>query len=136
MLRRKRLNGLRNDLGHDAGADGSAAFADSEAKLFVHGDGAVRQQFDGHLDVIARHAHFRLVAVRADQGGDRARDVGGAEVKLRTIAGEERRLTATFFTGQDVDVRLELGVRRDRTGLGENLAAFDFFTLQTTDANT
>ena len=37
--------------------------------------------------------------------------VGGAEVELRTIAIEERGVTAALFLGQDVDLALELGVR-------------------------
>ncbi len=41
------------------------------------------------LNVVARHDH--LDTVRQD---NRARDVGGAEVELRTIVGEERGVTA------------------------------------------
>ena len=58
-----------------------------------------------------------------------ARHVRGAEVELRTIVGEERRMTATFILGQDVALRLEFGVRRDGAGLGQNLAALDFFAF-------
>ena len=65
-------------------------------------------QFHVDLDVVAGHAHFRLVAVGADQFGDRAGDVRGAEIELRPIAGEERRVPAAFFLGQDVDVGLEI----------------------------
>ena len=55
--------------------------------------------------------------------------VGGAEVELRAVAGEERGVTAAFFLGQDVDLGLELGVRRDRAGLGQHLAALHVFAL-------
>jgi hypothetical protein len=39
---------------------------------------------------------------------DDAGHVGGAEVELRTVVVEERRVTATLFLGQDVDLGLEL----------------------------
>ena len=55
------------------------------------------------LDVVAGHAHFRL----AHQVG-RAGHVGRAEVELRTIAAEERRVPAPFLLRQDVDFGLEL----------------------------
>ena len=47
--------------------------------------------------------------------GDDAGDVGGTEVELRTVVGEERRVTAAFVLGQDVDLALELGVRGARS---------------------
>jgi hypothetical protein len=53
-----------------------------------------------------------------------AGDVRRAEVELRTIPGEERRMTAAFFLGQHVHFGFELGVRRDRLGSAQNLAAF------------
>ena len=34
-------------------------------------------------------------------------------------------MTAAFFLGQDVNLAGELGVRMDRTGLGQDLASFD-----------
>src|SRR3546814_13266390 len=58
---------------------------------------------------------------------DFAGDVGGAEIELRTIVGEERRVTTALVLRQDVDFRGELGVRGDRAGLGQNLATLDFF---------
>ena len=68
-----------------------------------------RLQLDFHRHVVAGHDHFRA----AQQLG-RAGHVGRAEVELRTIAGEERRVTAALFLGQHVDFGLELRVRRDR----------------------
>ena len=79
-------------------------------------------QLDLHGDVVAGHDHFRA----AQQLG-RAGHVGRAEVKLRTIAGEERRMTAALFLGQDVNFRLELRVRRDALGSRQNLAALEVF---------
>src|SRR6187402_54010 len=114
------------DLGHDAGADGTTAFADREAQAFVHGDREAQRDVDLH--VVARHHHldaFRQL--------DRTGHVRRAEVELRTIVAEERRVTATLVLRQDVHLTLELGVRRDRTRLGQNLAALDVFTLQTAD---
>ncbi len=61
--------------------------------------------------------------------GHVARHVRGAEVELRAVAGEERRMPAAFFLAQDVDAGLELRVRRDRTRLGEHLAAFKIGAL-------
>ena len=46
---------------------------------------------------------------------DFAGHVRRAEVELRPIAGEERRMPAAFLLGQHVHARLELGVRRDRS---------------------
>ena len=56
-------------------------------------------------------------------------DVGGAEVELRTIAIEERGVTAAFFLGKDVDLALELLMRGNRTRLAENLATLDVLAL-------
>ncbi len=75
-------------------------------------------------DVVARHDHlgaFRQV--------NHAGHVGGAEVELRTVVGEERRVTAALFLGEDVGLSLELRVRLDRTRLAEHLAALDFLAL-------
>src|SRR5438105_6598304 len=55
--------------------------------------------------------------------------VGGAEVELRAVVGEERRVTAALFLGEDVRLGLELGVRLDRAGLAQHLAALDFLAL-------
>ena len=52
-----------------------------------------------HVDVVAGHDHFNALGK-----GDVAGNVGRAEVELRTIAVEERRMTAAFFLGQDVDL--------------------------------
>ena len=56
--------------------------------------------------------------------------VRGAEVELRTIVGEERRVPAAFFLSEDVGLGLELGVRLDRARLAQHLAALDFLTLR------
>src|SRR5262249_60045534 len=55
--------------------------------------------------------------------------VGGAEIELRAIVGEERRMTAALLLGEDVSLGLELGVRLDAAGLAQHLAALDLLAL-------
>src|SRR5687768_4570673 len=114
--------GLLDDLGDDPRADGSAALADGEPEALVHGDRAM--QLDRHLDVVTRHHHLRPLG---EVGG--AGHVGGAEVELRPVAREERGVASTLFLLQAVDLSLELGVRRDRAGLAQHLAALDLLAL-------
>src|SRR5215212_11578537 len=113
---------LLDDLGDDAGADGAAALADREAQSLVHGDRL--DQLDLHVRVVARHDH--LLALRQL---DRAGDVGGAEVELRPVAVEERRVPATLILREDVDLRFEVRVRRDGARLREHLTALDVLAL-------
>src|SRR3546814_15370936 len=77
---------LLQDLGDDAGTDGASAFADGEAQALVHRDRL--DQVHHHRDVVARHHH--LGAFRKLQ---RPRHVRRAEVELRTVVREERRVT-------------------------------------------
>ena len=109
---------LFDDLRDRAGADRAAAFADREARALFERDR--RHQLAGDRRVVARHHH--LDAFRQVQ---RAGDVGRPDVELRTVAVEERRVTAALFLRQDVDLALELRVRLDRAGLGQHLAALD-----------
>src|SRR5215469_10024955 len=113
---------LLDDLGDDAGADGLAALADGEAQTVFHGDRADERHH--HLGVVPRHHHLRALRQLA-----RTSDVGGPEVKLRTVAVKERGVAAALFLGQHVHLGLELGVRGDGTGLGQHLAALHFLTL-------
>src|SRR5687767_7721190 len=101
-----------------AGAHRAAALADGETETFLHRDR--RDQVDGQRGVVARHDHLGALGELRGAG-----DVGRTEVELRTVAVEERRVTSTFFLGEDVDLGLELGVRGDRARLGANLAALD-----------
>src|SRR3569832_1038238 len=48
-----RVYSLLDDLGHHAGADGAAAFANGEAQALVHRDRVDQAHY--HLDVVARH---------------------------------------------------------------------------------
>src|SRR5690606_10560971 len=113
-----------DDLGYNAGANRTAAFADSETQTFVHGDRV--DQLDNHLHVVARHDHLNTFRQRY-----RASHVRGTEVELRTVALEERRVTTTLFLAQDVHLGLELGVRGDGARLGQYLATLNFLTLGT-----
>src|SRR6476620_4735833 len=81
---------LLQNLRHDARAHRLAAFANGEADAVVHGDWL--RELDAQPGVVAGHAHFR-----AAQQVRRARDVRRAEVKLRTVAAEKRRVPATFL---------------------------------------
>src|SRR3954463_13916574 len=113
---------LLDDLGHDARPDRAATLADGEAQALVHGDRL--DELDLHLDVVARHDHLRALGQVGDAG-----HVGRAEVELGPIAGEERRMAAALLLLEDVDLGLELGVRGDRPGLAEHLAALDVLAL-------
>src|SRR5258708_708026 len=109
---------LLEDLADRAGADGAAAFTNREAGALLERDRHVQLRRD--RGVVPRHHH--LHALRQLQ---RAGDVGRADVELRTVAVEERRVTAAFLLREDVDLALELRVRLDRAGLREDLAALD-----------
>ena len=102
----------------DAGADGAAALADSEAEAVLDGDGG--DQLNIHVDVVAGHAHLNALGQ-----GDDAGHVGGTEVELGTVVVEERGVTAALVLAQDVDLTLELGVGVNALGSSENLAALD-----------
>src|SRR6478609_702849 len=117
---------LLGDLADNPRTDGAATFADREAQTFVHRDR--RDQLDADRDVVARHDH--LGALGEDHF---AGHVGGAEVELRAVVGEERRVTATFVLRQHVDLGAELGVRVDRAGLGQDLTTLDGFTGHAAD---
>src|SRR5262245_55446836 len=112
------LVALLDDLGDAAGADGAAALTDREPEAVFHRDR--RDQLDVHRDVVARHHHLDALGQVGGTG-----HVGRAEVELRPVAVEERGVAAALFLGQDVDLRLEVGVRRDRSRLREHLAALD-----------
>src|SRR5215204_1957246 len=117
---------LLDDVGDDAGADGAATLADREAQALVHGDRL--DQLDLHVRVVSRHDH--LLAFRQLH---RARHVRGAEVELRPVVVEERRVAAALVLREDVHLGLEVRVRRDRPRLREHLAALDLLALDTAE---
>ena len=104
-----------------------ATLADSELEALLHSDRVNQLSLDG--DVVARHSHLNLAAIGVGELLDVTGDVGGAEVELRTIAGEERGVTATLLLGQNVDLAGEGSMRGNRAGGAENLAALDGLTL-------
>src|SRR5215470_14691681 len=120
---------LLDDLSDYAGADGAAALADREAKSLVHGDRL--DQLDLHVRVVARHDH--LLALREL---DRAGHVRRAEVELRPVAVEERRVAAALVLREHVDLGVEVRVRRDRARLREHLAALDLLALRAAEERT
>src|SRR5262249_59074901 len=103
-------------------ADGATTLTDGEPQALVHGDRL--DQLDLHLGVLARGDELAPLGQLHDAGY-----VGRTEVELRAIAGDERRVAAALLLLQAVDLRLVLRVRRDRTGLGEHLAALDLLAL-------
>src|SRR3954462_14278297 len=113
---------LFDDLCDDTGADRLAALADGKAKPLLHRDR--RDQRHHHLYVVPRHHHLRALGQL-----DRPRHVGRAEVKLRPVVVEERRVPPAFLLREHVHLALELLVRGDRTGLREHLPALDLFAL-------
>src|SRR6056297_3664755 len=117
---------LIDDFRYHAGAHRAAALADGEAQSILHGDRC--NQLHHHLHVVARHHH--LGALRQLH---RTRHVRRAEVELRTIALEERRVSAALLLRQNVHLGLELRVRRDRTRLRQHLAALHLVTLRASE---
>src|SRR5262249_16645089 len=65
--------------------------------------------------VVPRHHHLRPARQLRHPG-----HVRRAEVELRPIPLEERRVPPAFLLRQHVHLRLELGVRRDRSPLGQD----------------
>src|SRR5438876_3280912 len=114
---------LLDDRGHHPRSHGPAALADCEAQALVHGDRL--DQLDRHLDVVARHDHLRALGQVGDAG-----DVSRAEVELWPVTVEERRVAATFLLLQAVHLGGEVGVRRDRAGLADHLAALHLVALR------
>src|SRR6185312_11987572 len=120
---------LLQNFSDDAGTDGAAAFANGEPETLVHRDR--RYQLDRHLDVVARHHHLHTLGQLHTP-----RHVSRAEVELRTVALEERRMPATLFLGQHVHLGLKLRVRRNAARLGQHHAALDVFLAHPSQQQT
>ena len=76
---------LFNNFTYHAGTDGTAAFADREPKFFFHGNRG--DQFGGNRYVVAGHDHLNALGKVQHTGNVRC-----PEIKLRTVAGEKRRV--------------------------------------------
>src|SRR6185437_16055688 len=88
---------LLDDLDDLTGAHGTTTLTDGELQALLHGDRL--DQLHVHGGVVARHDHLGAAGQRHD-----ARHVRGAEVELRAVVVEERRVTAALVLGQDVDL--------------------------------
>ena len=117
------------DLSYNARTNGTATLTDSEAKTLLASDGG--DQLNVHVNVVAGAAHLN-VSRKVDNAGN----VGGSEVELRTVAGEEGLGTAAFLLGKNVNLAKELGVRLDGAGLCKNLTSLDLVLLDTTEQET
>src|SRR5699024_10943753 len=94
-------------------------------KTLAHSDRV--DQFDCHLDVIARHAHFCSF-----RKSDHTCNVCCSEVELRTIVVEERCMTATLVLCQNVYLSGKFGVAGNGSRFSKNLSSFDLVSLNTT----
>src|ERR1700738_5723411 len=115
---------LLEDLGYYASAYGTAAFSDREAETFVHGDRS--NELNRHLHVVPWHHHLHALGQL-----HASRHVGRAEVELRTVTLEERRVSPTLFLGQHINLGRELGVGRDTSRLGQHHPALHVLLVDT-----
>src|SRR5690625_246870 len=120
---------LLEDLRDATGTDGAATLTDGELEALLHRDRL--DELDVHLGVVTGHDHLGAFRQRHDAG-----DIGGAEVELRTVVVEERRVAAALLLGQDDDLALELTVRGGRTRLDDDLTTLDVLALGTTQEQT
>src|SRR6201981_1355787 len=84
------LMALLENLRDRAGAHSVAAFTNREPQTLLERHRRDQRDFTAH--VVARHHHFHALRQLHVTGY-----VRGAEVELRTIAGEERCMTPPFF---------------------------------------
>src|SRR5688572_16637432 len=121
---------LDGDLRHDSCTHRTATLANCDAETLLHCDRS--DQLDGDVvEVVARHHHLGAARKLADAG-----DVGRTEVELRTIAVEERRMTATLLLRKHVDLCVELRVRGDRARLDDNHSTLELRLVHTTKEQT
>src|SRR5580692_12979177 len=92
---------LGNHLSDHTGTDGFTTLADGETQALLHRDRGDQLHHD--LDVVPRHHH--LGALRQLHGSG---DIGGAEVELRPVALEERRMPTALFLAQHIHFGLKL----------------------------
>src|SRR3954470_8532071 len=120
---------LLDDLGDSTRTHGATTLTDGEAQALLHGDRL--DQLDRHFGVVARHDHLRALGEGDDTG-----HVGRAEVELRAVVVEERRVPATLVLAEDVGVGLEVRVRGGRARLDHDLAALHVLALDATQEQT
>ena len=95
----------------DASADGASTLADGKLHTLFHRDRL--DQLHRHLDVVPRHHHLHPLRQL-----DRSRHVRRANVELRPVPVEKRRVPPSLFFRQHVHLRLKRLVRLDRAWLG------------------
>jgi hypothetical protein len=94
----------------------------AKRRPFFHGDRGDQLDRDAH--VVAGHHHL-LVLGQLHRPGH----VGGAEVELRAVVVEERRVPPALFLAQHVHLGREVRVRLDAARLAQHLAALDLLAL-------
>src|ERR1700739_3683936 len=93
------VQSLLDNLRDGSGADRASAFADRKAQALLHRHRSV--QLDLQRNVVARHHHLRALRKLRRSGHIRR-----TEVELRTIAVEERRMTAALVLRQHINLAL------------------------------
>src|SRR5205809_938416 len=101
-----------------------SAFADREAQAFLHRHR--RDQLNHQLYVVSGHHHLGARGKLCHSG-----DIRRAQIKLRAISLEERRVPSAFFFRQNVNLSFELGVWRDRTTFRQHHATLHFIFADT-----
>mmetsp|Transcript_119744 Transcript_119744/g.301057 ORF Transcript_119744/g.301057 Transcript_119744/m.301057 type:complete len:224 (-) Transcript_119744:965-1636(-) len=124
---------LSHSLDNEALPNGPATLAHGEAHALLDGRGRNELAIDGHI--IARHGHLHLVALGAGHLLDLACDVASPEVEHGHVAGHHRVRAAALVLLRQVDVRLELGVRRRGAWRADHLATQDAAALNATAEN-
>src|ERR1700722_11521244 len=114
---------LFQDFRHDACADGFPALTDRKAQTFLYRNRT--DQLHRHLDVVAGHDHLRALGQL-----NHPRHIGGAKIKLRPIAFEERRVTTALLLRQHIHLTLKVRVRRNAAGLRQHLPALHILSLR------
>src|SRR5690554_1070487 len=123
------IENLLDDFGDYPSTYGTATFTNREAQTILHSNRS--NQGNNHLHVITRHYHLNTFRQFARTGY-----VCRTEVKLGTVALEERRMTTTLFFAQHINLTLKLGVRLDGAWLTQNLTTLNVVTLGATKKNT
>src|SRR2546421_5148846 len=113
---------LFNYIRDRTGAHRAAAFTDREAQSLLHRNR--RDQFNLHLHIVARHHHLYSLRQVRHTG-----NVSCPKVKLRPVAGKERRGPPSFFLGQHVSFNFKLPGPRDAPRLLDHLAPLDVLGL-------
>src|SRR5919107_2910325 len=98
----------------DPGSHRAPTLPDGEVQTLVHRDR--RDQLHVHHRVVSRHHHLHALFQPY-----LPRHISSAEVELRPVVREERRVPTALLLGKHVHLRLELRVRRDRARLGQDL---------------